>query len=280
MRDRLITGYLRAPEHPGKLRVVRALARTIIPDAGVVATVDDGLRLYLHPRDWIEYLLLKGTPYEPLTLGFMRANLRPGDAAVLAGVNFGLHVAVAASAVSRDGMVVGVEPQPAALMRARLNLDLNGLESRVRLVAAALGATEQLVSMAWANPENAGAASLLDQGNSFDISMVRIGTVLPILGGRPFRLLLLDVQGYELEVLAGADLEHGPEMMIVELDPEFLARAKSAPEQITQRLAAAGYDLYDILGGDALPRLLDLPERNLVAVRRGVDVRWPRLSAR
>jgi len=275
MRNRLITGYLRAPEHPGKLRVVRALARTVIPDAGVVATVDGGLRLYLHPRDWIEYLLLRGTSYEPLTLDFMRANLRPGDAAILAGVNFGLHVAVAAGAVSRDGMVVGVEPQPAALMRARLNLDLNGLGSQVRLVAAALGATEQLVSMAWSNPENAGAASLLDQGSSFAIPMIRIGTILPILGSRPFRLLLLDVQGYELEVLAGADLERGPEVMIVELDPDFLSRMGSAPGQITQRLAAAGYDLYDILGGDARPRLLDLPERNLVAVRRGVSVRWP-----
>ena len=210
----------------------------------------------------------------------MRANLRPGDAAVLAGVNFGLHVAVAASAVSRDGMVVGVEPQPAALMRARLNLDLNGLEPQVRLVAAALGRAASMVSMAWANPKNAGAASLLDQGNSFAISMVRIGTILPILGGRPFRLLLLDVQGYELEVLAGADLEHEPEMMIVELDPEFLARG--SPPRSRSRSALPPRVTICTTSSAATPSrgCWTFRKRNLVAVRRGVDVRWPRLSAR
>ena len=119
MRNFITVKYLRGPEHPGKLRVVRALARTVIPENGIAVSVGEGVSLYLHPRDWIEYLLLRGNPYEPLTLQFLRANLLPGDGAVLAGVNFGLHVAVAASAVSESGRVVGVEPQPAALLRAR-----------------------------------------------------------------------------------------------------------------------------------------------------------------
>jgi FkbM family methyltransferase len=273
MRSRLFVGYLRAPEHPGKLRVVRALSR-LIPETGVVARVAHGLQLHLHPRDWIEYLLLRGTPYEPLTLDFMRANLEHQDAALLAGVNFGLHLAVAAQAVGRHGRVIGVEPQPAAILRARLNLRLNDLEPQVELVAAALGDAQQLTPMAWSNPDNPGAASLLDRGHGLLVPMIRLQDVLHRLEARRFRLLLLDVQGYELQALGGIDLRQGPDIAIVELDPEFLARTGTAAEEVVAPLLAAGYRLHDLHGHPISPPITDLPERNLIAVRAHASVRW------
>jgi len=273
MRSQLLLRYLRGPEHPAKLRVVRWLARTVIPEPGIVAEVHPALRLYLHPRDWIEYLLLCGTPYEPLTLAFLAANLRPGDGAILAGVNFGLHVACAARSVGPDGVVIGAEPQPASLLRARMNLELNGLTPAVRLVHAGLGRSEQLVPMPWSDPSNAGAASLFDHGPGFVASMVRVESLKPLLAGRPFRLLLLDVQGYEQEALAGCDLTTGPEVIVVELDREFLNRAGVSADGIAGTLASAGYDLFDARGGTPA-NLLDLPERNLMAVKRGSVVQW------
>jgi FkbM family methyltransferase len=273
MRDWLIVRYLRGPEHPGKLRVVRRWMGRVIPERGVVASVAPDLKLYLHPRDWIEYLLLRGTAYEPLTLAFLTANLAAGDAAILAGVNFGLHVARAARAVGPTGVVVGVEPQPAALLRAKMNLDLNGLVPVVRLVQAALGRMERLVPMPWSNPENAGAASLLDEGAGFWVPMLRLEALTALLGGRSPRLLLLDVQGHELEVLAGCDLKQGPELIVVELDPEFLRRSEVPADDVATRLRDAGYVLYDLHGIPAT-ELLDLPERNLVAVRDNATVRW------
>jgi FkbM family methyltransferase len=274
LRDSLLRRYLRAPDHPGKLRVVRALARAVFPEPGIVVPVDDGIRLYLHPRDWIESMLLRGESYEPLTLQFMRDNLRPGDGAVLAGVNFGLHVAVAAKAVAAGGMVVGVEPQPVALLRTRLNLELNDLQDRVQLVAAALGRFPKLVPMAWSNVENTGAASLLDEGHGFVVPLIRMGDVLPLLAERSFRLLLLDVQGFEEEALAGAELQTGPDLMVVELDPVFLGRAGSVAGEIARRLTTAGYELFDLHGIPPTGDFFALPERNLVAARRGVTVHW------
>lgn len=275
MRNWLITRYLRGPEHPGKLRVVRALSRLVIPDTGVVASAGHDLRLHLHPRDWIEYLLLRGTAYEPLTLDFLRANLQDGDAALLAGVNFGLHVAVAAQAVGPNGRVVGVEPQPAALLRARRNLQLNQLERQVHLVAAALGDSRQIAPMAWSNPANAGAASLLDDGDGFSVPVIRLEEVLPHLGHRPFRILLLDVQGYELNVLRGIDLRQGPEIAVVELDPEFLARSAATADEVVAPLLSVGYRLFDVSGQSVdLPITQDLIERNVIAVKAQARVRW------
>ena len=157
MRDRLLAAYLRLPEHPAKFRLARALGRWVFPADGIVAPINSagpGVRLHLHPRDWIEYELLRGKPYEPLTLEFLRRNLRAGDTALLAGVNNGLHVIVAAQAVGPRGCVIGVEPQPDALVRARKNIALNGFEGTVRMVAGALGDVSALVPMAWSSPEN------------------------------------------------------------------------------------------------------------------------------
>jgi FkbM family methyltransferase len=273
MLDRILLRYFRAPEHPAKLRVLRWLGRHAMPPAGIVAPVHRDLRFHLHPRDWIEYLLLRGDAYEPLTLELLEANLRPGDGAILAGTNFGLHVAVAARAVGAAGLVVGVEPQPAALLRARRNLELNGLLPRVRLVQVALGREERLVPMAWSDPENSGAASLLDPGDGFLTPLMRLDSIKGVLGRRPFRLLLLDVQGYEAEALGGLQLDEGPDLAVVELDPEFLARAGSSPEAIVERFTAAGYRICDVHGNP--PRdLLALPERNFVAVKPSAEVGW------
>ncbi len=280
LRDRIIASYLRGPDHPAKLRVIRALSSTIIPESGIVATVPAvpgypaDLRLFLHPRDWIEYLLLRGMAYEPRTLAFIRLNLHSGHGAIFAGVNFGLHVASAALAAGPQGLILGVEPQPAALLRARMNFELNRLESRIVLVEAALGAEEGLAHMAWSKPDNPGAASLLDQQPGFTVSMIRLLSLMPLLGGRLFRLLLLDVQGFEQEALQGIDFTQGPDIVVIEIDREFISRAEASPESIARTLTEAGYNLFTLDGEDPGQRWFDLPERNLVAVRESAQVRW------
>ncbi len=205
LRTRLLRAYMRTPEHPAKYRIVRWLGRHVFPDNGIDCVVYPNIRLALHPRDWIEYLLLRGAAYEPRTLDFLANNLTEGDAALLAGVNFGLHVAVAARAVGASGTVIGVEPQPRALLRAAENLRTNGLLDRVRLVSAALGNDETFAPMAWSAPDNPGAASLLDEGAGFVTPIVRLSRLIEAIAPKPLRILLLDVQGFEARVLGGLD---------------------------------------------------------------------------
>jgi FkbM family methyltransferase len=273
LRDALLGAYLRGPEHPTKYRVVQWLGRHAMPEHGIRARAHPDLALDLHPRDWIEYLLLRGERYEPLTLAFLAANLRPGDAALLAGVNFGQHVAVAARAVGPAGLVVGVEPQPAALLRAARNLRLNGLSAQVRLVGAALGRTDALLPMRWSRPENAGAASLLDEGEGLVVRVVPVRDVIRALCPAAPRLMLLDVQGFELEVLAGLDPEHLPGILVVEADPGFLGRAGTTVEVLFGRMEALGYAPRSLAGAAVTPGD-PLAEHNVVGVRPGVVVAW------
>lgn len=275
MLNRLLTAYARLPEHPAKYRVIRWLGRWAFPADGVVVEIDGGIRMRLHPRDWIEYELLRGTRYESRTLEFLARNVRPSDSVLLTGVNNGLHVIAAARAVGPGGCVIGVEPQPAALLRARLNIDLNGVAGVVRLVSAAVGHGADLTPMSWSSVENSGAASLLDSGPGFVAPLLPLATIIEKLCPGPLRLLLLDVQGYEVPALQGLSLAHLPDLLIVEDSFEWLEKSGSSRRQLHDQVSTMGYQLSDLFGAPVRPDGPEMEDRNLVAVRPGTTVSWP-----
>jgi FkbM family methyltransferase len=269
----LLLRYIRSPEHPGKYRVVRWLGRHVVPPDGLVAEVDPRVQLSLHPRDWVEYSLIRDGYYEPLTLTFLSRNLRPSENAVLAGVNNGLHVIVAARAVGEKGRVIGVDPQPGAVLRTRRNINLNRVAGPVRLLAAALGAQAAFTHMPWADSGNQGAASLFDSGPGFEVPLVTLASVLDALCSGTVRLMLLDVQGYEGPALQGLK-DHRPELLVVEDSDEYLVRAGSTRAHMYAQMREMGYSLHDVFG-NAIGESGPMPaECNVISVYRGVDVNW------
>ena len=249
MLNRALIAYARLPEHPAKMRTPdRWLGRWAFPAQGVVQDVEHGIRMHLHPRDWIEYEILRGNPHEPKTVEFLSRNLRPGDNALLTGVNNGMHVIAAARAVGAGGCVIGVEPQPAALLRARVNIDLNGVAGIVRLVSAAVGHGTDLTPMSWSNEENSGAASLLDSGPGFVVPLLPLSTVIEKLCPGALHLMLLDVQGYEVPALKGLAMDRLPDLLIVEDGAEWLDKAGSSRQQLYGQMRAMDYDLARPVG--------------------------------
>src|SRR5262249_44152307 len=154
--------------------------------------------LRLHPRDWIEYLILRGDGYEPRTLEFVRRNLAPGHHALCVGVNFGLHLLVAAKAVGPTGSVIGVEPQPATILRAVENVSLNGF-SNITLVLAALGGGHDVIPIGTLPPGNSGSASLIGAAGPVHASLLPLRDLLAQTKVGHLDLMILDVEGYEIE---------------------------------------------------------------------------------
>ena len=273
MLNNLVLRYMRFPEHPGKYRVVQWLGRHVVPTSGIVTEVNPQVHLSLHPRDWIEYGLMRDGRYEPQTLCFLARNLRPCDTALLAGVNNGLHLIVAARAVGERGTVIGVDPQPSALLRARRNIDLNGAAAPIRLLSAALGAEMALAHMPWADSGNQGAASLLDSGPGLEVPVITLAAVLDGLRAGRVRLMLLDVQGYEGPALAGLK-HHRPELLVVEDSEEYLSRAGTSRAKLYASMRQMGYTLHDVFGGDVDETGPQPAECNVVARAAGVQVDW------
>lgn len=268
--ERLFRAYVHAPDHPGKLRIERWIGASCLPAKGGRFEVDCGVTLQLHPRDWIEYVLIREGRYEPLTLRFLEKNLQPGHGALLAGINFGLHVVVASRAVGPSGRVVGVDPQIQALRRTRDHLALNGAPANVRLVPAALGRRPGVVIVDDPPADNAGNANLRTPGSGpACVLCTPIGELWRLVhpGAPSPDLLLLDVEGFEGEVLAGFDAHFRPGLIVIELRDDFLRQMGSSAAQVCAHLADMGYALHALDGrrasaGDALP------EHNAIAVHR------------
>jgi FkbM family methyltransferase len=270
----LVGAYCRGAHYRGKIHVARWLGRRFLPPEGGVYTLADGIRMQLHPRDWIEYRLLQRGSYEPVTLAFMKANLKEGQQALLAGVNIGLHVIVAARQVKGAGRVLGVEPQPASLLRARKNLILNGLSENVILLAGGLGAETGMATMSPAPEHNSGMASLVDQGSEplpFSIIIETVPELLYRLKLKRPDLMLLDVEGYELPVLRGITPSTRPRLLVVECKQDHQAKGGSSARDLFDQLTSMGYKLFDLHGRPAAVGQ-ELVEFNVVGVSEDAPV--------
>lgn len=263
--------YVQAPEHPGKMRLEHWLASRILPAEGVPYRVKAGIRLLLHPKDWIEYILIKTENYQPVTVQFLQRNLRPGDTAFIAGVNFGYHLVVSAGKVGPSGRVIGIEPQPQALCRTMENLRLNGLNGNVVLVAGALGASSRLLPLEEAPVENTGEVRTKNAGehSRLRICSQPVEEIAANLSCFHPRLFLVDVEGFEDSVLKGFGEQFRPEFLVIKL-----SRSMPSPGNVEgefgKRVRDLGYDLHD-LKGNPVNGGTALIESYMVAVRRGAS---------
>ena len=75
--------------------------------------------------------------YEFVDMAIVLHPLRPGDLFIDVGANIGSYNVLAAGACGAD--VVAIEPEPEAARAHGANIDINGLEGRAEIVAAAAG---------------------------------------------------------------------------------------------------------------------------------------------
>ncbi|MET4481495.1 FkbM family methyltransferase [Bradyrhizobium sp. F1.13.3] len=167
-----------------------------------------GYKLLLQPaRDEFERRMYRDREYEPATLSLLDKVLRPGDTMVDVGANLGLMSIHAAQRVTSNGRVVAIEPHPVYFKRLVDNVSLNGIKNVVAVNSAAGSAIEQRTI--YDSPDvNIGRSSLIDPGvGGMVAGQVTVDTLDHLLSDarvRDVRLLKIDVEGFELEVLKGA----------------------------------------------------------------------------
>lgn len=187
-------------DHPG-----RALARWFLWHLGsriapgpIAVPFVDSTRLLMRPGDrgltLNHYLGLA----ELAEMAFALHYLRPDDLFVDVGANAGAYTVLAAGAVG--ALTIACEPDPDAVARLRDNVALNGIGGRVELHEAALGATLGEIAVTREHGPMNQVIAVPGRAGTF----VPLTTLDAILAGRRARLVKIDVEGYEPQVLAGA----------------------------------------------------------------------------
>jgi FkbM family methyltransferase len=137
-------------------------------------------------------------------IAWLQTLMRPGDTVIDAGANVGTHTVPLAQAVGPGGRVHAIEPQGPVVDVLRANLELNGL-GNVTVHHAAVGATAGSIvvpRLDVARELNLGGVTLgaFGPGEGDEVPLLPLDALeLP-----DCRLIKIDVEGMEAEVLTGA----------------------------------------------------------------------------
>ena len=162
--------------------------------------IDDGASRGIYPFGF----------YEPGTLEVMRRVLRPGDVFVDAGASVGMMSLFAAALVGPDGRVLSFEPLPKRFALLSESIRLNGLRNIVvRNIGLGSASMETTIFTDRISP------SMVERPDSSAGVPVRVEPLADMLreeGISRVRMIKVDVEGFELPVLRGAeDILRGPE---------------------------------------------------------------------
>lgn len=232
---------LRFPVAHGKGVVVRHVTPLLpvrfrefdaaLPDGGVVVLRFD---------EWIGRTYLQhDSSFDPVELDFMRQSLEPGAVAIDVGANVGVYTVSAALRVGPAGRVIAVEADDEYVPRLRSNLARNGIEN-VTVVAAAAGASDGEAELTIAADRAFSSikplVSYRGAGEARTVPLHRLDMIWADAGEPAVAFLKIDVEGAELEVIAGAErlLESSRPALVVEVSSE------TEPE-VRRRLAEFGY---------------------------------------
>jgi FkbM family methyltransferase len=240
------------------LRYISNILRRILipePEGELIVRTVYGYSLHVNPRidKGVERDLYYYGTYERGILEFMDAFLKNGDMFIDIGANIGLMSIHASYAVGKEGKVYSFEANPETAVILNKNLSLNGI-SNVDVQQYALGASRSTGRIYSNWHINRGGASLIQpsvDSNSFEIEINRFDEVMRTKSIPSIKLVKIDVEGFELEVLKGfgeiLTRDNAPALIV-----ECSDRGSSSvtPEELYRYIVKAnGYRIFKLKRG-------------------------------
>jgi len=252
----ILWGSLVLPDFAGKWRVVTALQRRLAAgEAGERVVTRQGLNWQLDPTDFPHYdLFWYGYKERWETLHVLN-NLTAGATIFDVGANFGYYAIVLASVLGPDARVHAFEPNPPTFARLQKNVALNHC-SNIAVHAFGLSDTEGETGIQ-TRDGNSGVAQLVEGSG---VPVRPLDAIAAEAGLDRLDFVKIDVEGFEERVLVGGATSFARfrPLVLIELNPPYLARAGSSVERIAKLFADWSYRLY-VPARDKLVPLDKLP---------------------
>jgi FkbM family methyltransferase len=180
---------------------------------------------------------------EPAEQAFLAANLRPGGVFYDVGANIGFFATLAARLVGPSGHVYAFEPFPASAALVARNAELNGFQN-VTVVEAA--ASDRGGRMPLAISSSGSQKHRLGTGPGLEVDVVAIDEWAATSGARRPTVVMIDVEGAELQVLAGMHDLLAAQRPVICCEVHWLG--EEVLEFHSSTLAPLGYELRQLDG--------------------------------
>jgi FkbM family methyltransferase len=252
-----------------KIAIARALHRLVRSGRGIAGRPDNGIfsrRGVVYELDLsqgIDFAIYLGGMFERRTAFALAKLTEPSSLVLDIGANIGAHTLHLASLVGPGGHVMAFEPTDFAFRKLRRNLDLNpSLASRVQTFHCFLTASDgtevpDAIYSSWPLAVEAGLhAKHLGREMQTDLAEARsLDSILRERADRRVRLVKLDVDGYECDVLRGATamLRDMRPVFVMELAPYSLEERGSSLDELLSYFVPNGYSFHTLLSRRRLP---------------------------
>ena len=204
----------------------------------------EGLKLRMDISDYIGHYLYFGFLHTGIIslLSLCKKNFCVIDI----GTNIGWTVLNFAK-ISETGMVIGFEPDPFNYSVCKSNIDRNSF-SNLLVLPFGLGEAAAQLQMEVRTPENRGGNRIAPSNGkgSVAVAVKRLDDVEEVSKLSVINLMKLDVEGYELKVLRGAQKiihRHKP-VLFIEVDDNNLRDQGDSATELILFLQSCGYQTF------------------------------------
>jgi len=204
--------------------------------------------------------------------------VRPGDHVLDIGANIGVVTMQLSRLVGETGVVDAFEPNPTTNGMLARSIERNGIRN-VRLHRYALGEKEEPLRLSFPSG-NLGMATLspdspTDGWNHVDVPVRTLASVADELKLGHIRFIKIDVEGFELGVLRGAERWFANDLPDAIVFETVVSSRNSKESPVVSLLVEHGYRLYSLPKAVFSVRLhpyrpgVDAASHDMLAVREG-----------
>lgn len=199
------------------------------------------------------HAMLRGL-HEPMVQEALRRTLAPGSTFYDVGANMGFMTLVGARLVGPAGRVVSIEPEPDNIAAIEANAGINGIATITAIAAAAAAETgpAEVIGVRdtlWTRLAEVGEHPM--ERERLTVPGVRLDDLVYVQGMHPPDVVKIDVEGAELQVLAGMP------RLLRDRRPAIIAEMHGRNLEVCELLREAGYRITNLDGPEPPERAGD-----------------------
>ncbi len=265
---KLFNFYINLPNHPFKVRVENFFGKLFFPKGiTLTQTKSAGSLLKLSPNDYITRHFLKENGFENSTMNCIMNIMKDGGNFLDIGANVGVF-AISVAGIPHT-KVLAIDASPIAFSILTNNISLNKYKNIVPVNAALSNTNLQYLPFGCSNIGNLGTSKVLNTTEQENLSYyyyVQTATLSSLLPNFSefdnFKLLKIDVEGYEHLVLSGFpwSSQLKPEHIIAEAESNH---SSENIQRMINLLLINGYEMYDVCGNKIHEVNHTIPDLNI-----------------